>query len=136
MAADLVISTAGALKFIKPAHEFDCCAEAQLTATNAQSMFLTSCERIMPRFSKMLSPKSPKRIAKLFGQHESAIDLKVPTDRRCAGSGLASADGHCVLAFRHDDVTEVGHHAQITRAQVKPDFLTGARFQIDTLKSA
>src|SRR5438876_10420002 len=98
MAADLVISTAGALKFIKPAHEFDCCAEAQLTATNAQSMFLRNCERIMPRFSNNVA-ESPTRIAKLFRQHKSAIDLKVPADRRCAGSGLASADGHDRLGY-------------------------------------
>jgi hypothetical protein len=60
MAADLIISTAGALKFIKPAHEFDCCAEAQLTAANAQSMFLRNRERIMPRFSNNVAEKPNK----------------------------------------------------------------------------
>jgi hypothetical protein len=60
MAADLVISTAGALKFVKPGHEFDCCAEAQFTATNAQSMFLRKCERITSRFSNNVA-ESPNK---------------------------------------------------------------------------
>ncbi|HEX6823604.1 MAG TPA: hypothetical protein VF123_16210 [Candidatus Sulfotelmatobacter sp.] len=50
MALPFVISTFGALKFITPEQEFDCCAQAQPANANDKSMFLDNWECTLPHF--------------------------------------------------------------------------------------
>jgi len=38
--------------------------------------------------------------------------------------------------LRHDDVSQIGDHAEVTRAQLKVDLLARSRLEMNALKSA
>src|SRR5690349_2903481 len=74
--------------------------------------------------------------SRLFRKCDLSFHFEITADRRNPGAGLTSADGDCVLALRDHDVSRLGDHADVAAIQTELDLLTGARLEVNALKSA
>src|SRR5678816_2249638 len=77
---------------------------------------------------------APQLIVRLLRKNLCPFHLKLPSDRRCSGIGLSSADRNRILSIGDHRFTCLGHHAQVAFFQFEANLLRFSGLQMNTLE--